>query len=160
LLIDNYDSFTYNLYQLISEVNGSEPTVVRNDEVRDLAAFELAGFDNVVISPGPGRPDRARDMGISTRVIAETELPLRGVGRGHTGIAIVAVGSVGRAPRAWDGYLDRVAHDGRVLFPGLPQDFFVVRYHSLAAQHVPEAFDVTATTAGGVIMGVRHRERP
>ncbi|MGW4633707.1 aminodeoxychorismate synthase component I [Nocardia sp. NPDC004415] len=160
LLIDNYDSFTYNLYQLISEVNGSEPTVVRNDEVGDPAALELSRFDNVVISPGPGRPDRARDMGISTRVIAETELPLLGVCLGHQGIVIGAGGTVGRAPRARHGYLDRVAHDDRDLFAGLPQDFTVVRYHSLAAQHVPDSLDVTATTADGVIMGVRHRERP
>ncbi|WP_336083423.1 aminodeoxychorismate synthase component I [Nocardia sp. SSK8] len=160
LLIDNYDSFTYNLYQLISEVNGSEPTVVRNDDVPDLVALELSRFDNVVISPGPGRPDRARDMGISTRLIAETELPLLGVCLGHQGIVVGAGGTVGRAPRARHGYLDRVAHDDRDLFAGLPQDFTVVRYHSLAAERVPEVLEVTASTGDGVIMGVRHRERP
>ncbi|WP_278262688.1 aminodeoxychorismate synthase component I [Nocardia sp. AG03] len=160
LLIDNYDSFTYNLYQLISEVNGNEPTVVRNDDVHDLAALELSRFDNVVISPGPGRPDSARDMGISTRVIAETELPLLGVCLGHQGIVIGAGGTVGRAPRARHGYLDQVAHDDRDLFAGLPQDFTVVRYHSLAAQKVPDSLEVTASTGDGVIMGVRHRERP
>ncbi|MET9214494.1 MULTISPECIES: aminodeoxychorismate synthase component I [unclassified Nocardia] len=158
LLIDNYDSFTYNLYQLISEVNGSEPIVVRNDEADGLA---LADFDNVVISPGPGRPDRARDMGVSTAVIAESTLPLLGVCLGHQGIVIGAGGTVGRAPEARHGYLDRVAHDDRDLFAGLPQDFTVVRYHSLAAREpLPPVLEVTASTSDGVIMGVRHRERP
>lgn len=158
LLIDNYDSFTYNLYQLISEVNGNEPTVVRNDEA---AGLDLDRFDNVVISPGPGRPDRARDMGVSTEVIARTELPLLGVCLGHQGIVLGAGGTVGRAPRARHGYLDQVAHDDRDLFAGLPQDFTVVRYHSLAAREpLPAALAVTARTDDGVIMGVRHRERP
>ncbi|MEU5405535.1 aminodeoxychorismate synthase component I [Nocardia asteroides] len=161
LLIDNYDSFTYNLYQLISEVNGSEPVVVRNDEADSVAGLGLDRFDNVVVSPGPGRPDRARDMGISTAVIAESTLPLLGVCLGHQGIVIGAGGTVGRAPQARHGYLDRVAHDDRDLFAGLPPDFTVVRYHSLAAETpLPASLEVTATTADGVIMGVRHRERP
>ncbi|MFC6013353.1 aminodeoxychorismate synthase [Nocardia lasii] len=161
LLIDNYDSFTYNLYQLISEVNGSEPVVVRNDEVTDPAELGLADFDNVVISPGPGRPDRARDMGVSTALIAQTELPLLGVCLGHQGIVIDAGGTVTRAPQARHGFLDQVRHDDRDLFAGLPQDFTVVRYHSLAADEpLPDALEVTASTSDGVVMGVRHRERP
>ncbi|MFC4372580.1 aminodeoxychorismate synthase component I [Nocardia halotolerans] len=161
LLIDNYDSFTYNLYQLISEVNGSEPTVVRNDEAADLTELGLRDFDNVVISPGPGRPDRGRDMGVSTAVIARTELPLLGVCLGHQGIVIGAGGTVERAPQARHGFLDRVRHDDRDLFAGLPQDFTVVRYHSLAAeQPLPAVLEATASTGDGVIMGVRHRERP
>ncbi|MGW5455444.1 aminodeoxychorismate synthase component I [Nocardia sp. NPDC003979] len=161
LLIDNYDSFTYNLYQLISEVNGSEPVVVRNDEVGSVGELGLDRFDNVVISPGPGRPDRARDMGVSTAVLEQAELPLLGVCLGHQGIVIGAGGQVGRAPEARHGYLDRVAHDDRDLFAGLPQDFTVVRYHSLAAlRPLPDVLEVTATTGDGVVMGVRHRERP
>ncbi|WP_280341036.1 aminodeoxychorismate synthase component I [Nocardia neocaledoniensis] len=161
LLIDNYDSFTYNLYQLISEVNGNEPTVVRNDAAAGLGELGLDRFDNVVISPGPGRPDRARDMGVSTALIAATELPLLGVCLGHQGIVIGAGGTVGRAPQARHGYLDQVTHDDRDLFAGLPQDFTVVRYHSLAAgQPLPEVLEVTASTSDGVVMGVRHRERP
>ncbi|MFD3591140.1 aminodeoxychorismate synthase component I [Nocardia sp. NPDC058640] len=157
LLIDNYDSFTYNLYQLISEVNGNEPTVVRNDE----APVDLNQFDNVVISPGPGRPDRTGDMGLSTAVIAESELPLLGVCLGHQGIVIGAGGTVERAPEARHGFLDQVTHDDRDLFAGLPQNFTVVRYHSLAAQSpLPDTLEVTASTGDGVIMGVRHRERP
>lgn len=132
LLIDNYDSFTYNLYQLISEVNGSEPTVVRNDEAEGV--LNLDHFDNVVISPGPGQPDRARDMGVSTALIAQTELPLLGVCLGHQGIVLGAGGTVERAAQARHGFLDQVTHDDRDLFAGLPQGFTVVRYHSLAAR--------------------------
>ncbi|MEV6769856.1 aminodeoxychorismate synthase [Nocardia sp. NPDC051030] len=161
LLIDNYDSFTYNLYQLISKVNGVEPVVVRNDEVSDAAALDLDSFDNIVISPGPGRPDVARDFGISAELIAHSELPLLGVCLGHQGIVIAAGGLVTTAPEARHGYPDRITHDGRDLFAGVPQDFTAVRYHSLcAAMPLPEELEVTATAPDGVIMGVRHRSRP
>ncbi|MFI9505340.1 aminodeoxychorismate synthase component I [Nocardia sp. NPDC052566] len=161
LLVDNYDSFTYNLYQLISEVNGVEPTVVRNDEVADLAGLDLARFDNVVISPGPGRPDRHRDMGISAAIIRDTELPLLGVCLGHQGIVVAAGGAVTAAPIARHGYLDRIEHDGRGLFEGVPPEFTAVRYHSLAAERpLPDTLEITAVAQDGVIMGVRHRSRP
>ncbi|QIS10668.1 aminodeoxychorismate synthase component I [Nocardia arthritidis] len=161
LLIDNYDSFTYNLYQLISEVNGVEPTVVRNDEAGSVERLELARFDNVVISPGPGRPDVRRDIGISAAVIRESELPLLGVCLGHQGIVVAAGGRVGPAPVPRHGYLETVEHDGIDLFEGLPQDFTVVRYHSLAAlRPLPDCLEITAEAADGVIMGVRHRHRP
>ncbi|WP_433756284.1 aminodeoxychorismate synthase component I [Nocardia sp. CA-135398] len=161
LLIDNYDSFTYNLYQLISEVNGEEPTVVRNDEVDDIARLRLERFDNVVISPGPGRPDVGRDIGISAAVIRETELPLLGVCLGHQAIVVAAGGIVTTAPVARHGYLDHIEHDGDELFAGLPEGFTAVRYHSLCAQRpLPDSLDITAVAADGVIMGVRHRSRP
>ncbi|MFR9751430.1 aminodeoxychorismate synthase [Nocardia sp. 004] len=161
LLIDNYDSFTYNLYQLISEVNGVEPTVVRNDEAHTVAELELDRFDNVVISPGPGRPEVARDMGISAAVIRETALPLLGVCLGHQGIVRAAGGVVTTAPTARHGYLDRIEHDGRELFAGIPQGFTAVRYHSLCApQPLPDELELTAVAADGVVMGVRHRIRP
>ncbi|MFD7846656.1 aminodeoxychorismate synthase [Nocardia sp. NPDC059764] len=161
LLIDNYDSFTYNLYQLISRVNGVEPVVVRNDEVGSIEELGLDGFDNIVISPGPGRPDVPRDFGISAALIAESNLPLLGVCLGHQGIVIAADGEVVTAPRARHGYPDLISHDGRGLFADVPQGFSAVRYHSLcAAQPFPAALEVTATAPDGVIMGVRHRTRP
>ncbi|MBF6164967.1 aminodeoxychorismate synthase component I [Streptomyces gardneri] len=161
LLIDNYDSFTYNLYQLISEVNGVEPTVVRNDEARTVAELDLGRFDNVVVSPGPGRPDVPRDVGISAAVIRESHLPLLGVCLGHQGIVVAAGGVVAGAPAARHGYLDRIEHDGRHLFAGLPQGFTAVRYHSLAAlRPLPGDLEVTALSGDGVVMGVRHRTRP
>ncbi|MEV6388935.1 aminodeoxychorismate synthase component I [Nocardia xishanensis] len=161
LLIDNYDSFTYNLYQLISEVNGVEPTVVRNDEADDPARLGLHRFANVVVSPGPGRPDITRDVGISAAVIATTELPLLGVCLGHQGIVVAAGGLVAPAPIARHGYLDQVCHDNSDLFAGLPQNFTAVRYHSLCAiRPLPDDLEITASTPDGVIMGVRHLVRP
>ncbi|WP_433679737.1 aminodeoxychorismate synthase component I [Nocardia sp. CA-119907] len=161
LLIDNYDSFTYNLYQLISEVNGEEPTVVRNDEVGDIGQLRLERFDNVVISPGPGRPDVTRDIGISAAVIRETELPLLGVCLGHQALVVAEGGIVTTAPAARHGYLDRIEHDGNDLFAGLPEGFTAVRYHSLAAERpLPDSLEITAVAADGVIMGVRHRSKP
>lgn len=161
LLIDNYDSFTYNLYQLISEVYGSEPVVVRNDEARTVRQLRLDRFDNVVISPGPGRPDVARDVGLSAAVIRETGLPLLGVCLGHQAIVVAEGGVVDGAPAARHGYLDRIDHDGAGLFAGLPQQFTAVRYHSLcAAEPLPDALEVTARSSDGVVMGVRHRGRP
>ncbi len=161
LLIDNYDSFTYNLYQLISEVNGEEPTVVRNDEVDDVARLRLERFDNVVISPGPGRPDIGRDIGISAAVIRATELPLLGVCLGHQALVVAAGGIVTTAPIARHGYLDHIEHGGDELFAGLPEGFTAVRYHSLCAQRpLPDSLEITAVAADGVIMGVRHRSRP
>ncbi|WP_067541443.1 aminodeoxychorismate synthase [Nocardia crassostreae] len=161
LLIDNYDSFTYNLYQLISEVNGIEPVVVRNDEVARVSELDLDGFDNIVVSPGPGRPDVPRDFGISAAVIAQAELPLLGVCLGHQGIVIAAGGVVTAAPEARHGYPDLITHDGRELFADVPQGFTAVRYHSLCAgTPLPDELEVTATSPDGVVMGVRHRTRP
>ncbi|NEW51604.1 aminodeoxychorismate synthase component I [Nocardia cyriacigeorgica] len=161
LLIDNYDSFTYNLYQLISEVYGTEPTVVRNDEARAVRQLRLDRFDNIVISPGPGRPDVARDVGISAAIIRETDLPLLGVCLGHQAIVVDAGGVVDTAPVARHGYLDRIEHDGIGLFTGLPQQFTAVRYHSLCAPRpLPDALEVTARASDGVVMGIRHRSRP
>lgn len=120
LLIDNYDSYTYNLFQLIAEVNGEEPVVVLNDAVGalpDLGAY-LAGFDNVVVSPGPGHPAEPRDFGLSTAVLAESPIPVLGVCLGHQGIALGEGGRVGPAPEPRHGHLSTVRHDGRDLFRG------------------------------------------
>ncbi|MBF6065465.1 aminodeoxychorismate synthase component I [Nocardia terpenica] len=161
LLVDNYDSFTYNLFQLIAEVNGVEPVVVRNDAVTDPAELGLDRFDNIVISPGPGRPDSARDFGISRELIERAELPLLGVCLGHQGIVLAAGGAVVAAPHPRHGYPDRITHDDCDLFAGIPRDFLAVRYHSLCAAHpLPDDLVLTATAPDGVIMGVRHRHRP
>ncbi|ATL71695.1 aminodeoxychorismate synthase component I [Nocardia terpenica] len=161
LLVDNYDSFTYNLFQLIAEVNGVEPVVVRNDAVTDPAELGLDRFDNIVISPGPGRPDSARDFGISRELIERAELPLLGVCLGHQGIVLAAGGAVVAAPHPRHGYPDRITHDDCDLFAGIPRDFLAVRYHSLCAAHpLPDDLALTATAPDGVIMGVRHRHRP
>ncbi|WP_019928459.1 aminodeoxychorismate synthase component I [Nocardia sp. BMG111209] len=160
LLVDNYDSFTYNLFQLIGSVNRYPPTVIRNDEL-DPELLDVSVFDNIVISPGPGRPDVARDFGLSRYLVEHAELPLLGVCLGHQGIVLGAGGSVVSAPAPRHGFPDLIHHDGQDLFEGLPDDFTAVRYHSLcAATPLPEALEVTATAPDGVIMGVRHRTRP
>ncbi|HEX3784174.1 MAG TPA: aminodeoxychorismate synthase component I [Pseudonocardiaceae bacterium] len=160
LLIDNYDSYTYNLFQLIAEVNGVEPTVVANDVSRS-EPVDLDEFDNIVISPGPGHPARPGDFGICADVIARTRIPLLGVCLGHQGIAVGAGGVVDLAPQARHGHLTKVSHDGSDLFEGLPEQFTVVRYHSLCAvEPLPSNVIATAWAEDGVIMGLKHRDRP
>ncbi|MFC4854083.1 aminodeoxychorismate synthase component I [Actinophytocola glycyrrhizae] len=155
LIIDNYDSFTYNLCHQVGAVTGVAPTVVRNDEHVDLG-----GFTHVIVSPGPGRPERAADFGICGDVIATTHLPLLGVCLGHQGICHVHGGAVGPAPRVRHGETSAVHHDGTGLFAGLPTPFTAVRYHSLAVTRLPDVLEPVATSDDGVLMAVRHRERP
>ncbi|MEU5121060.1 chorismate-binding protein [Streptomyces asoensis] len=160
LLIDNHDSYTYNLFQLIAEVNGEEPVVILNDTPAD-AVPDLAAFDNVVVSPGPGHPSKPRDFGISAAVLAGSPVPVLGVCLGHQGIAQGEGGRVVPAPEPRHGHLSAVRHDGRDLFQGLPQHFTAVRYHSLAVREpLPAALEATAWAEDGVLMGLRHRERP
>ncbi|MGC9535377.1 aminodeoxychorismate synthase component I [Streptomyces sp. UG1] len=163
LLIDNYDSYTYNLFQLIAEVNGEEPVVILNDAPAD-AIPDLAdpgNFDNVVVSPGPGHPGTSRDFGISARLLAASPLPVLGVCLGHQGIALGEEGRIEPAPQPRHGHLSTVRHDGRDLFQGLPQQFTAVRYHSLAVREpLPETLQATAWAEDGVLMGLRHRDRP
>ena len=159
LIIDNYDSYTYNLFQLISEVNGEEAVVVRNDAAT-WEELSRRGFDNVVISPGPGRPERPGDFGICADVLATPDLPILGVCLGHQGLAQVNGGVVGRAPDAVHGRISAVFHDESPLFAGIPQGFGAVRYHSLRVDEIPAAVRRSAWTADGTVMGLAHRERP
>ncbi|MGW3323552.1 aminodeoxychorismate synthase component I [Streptomyces virginiae] len=159
LLIDNYDSFTYNLFHQITEAGGREPEVVRNDDPRWSARL-LADFDNVVVSPGPGTPLEARDLGISHEVLATTRLPALGICLGHQAIGALHGATVGRAPAPLHGRISRVRHDGKDLFAGLPSPMEVVRYHSLTVTDLPPELEATAWTADGILMGLRHRSRP
>jgi anthranilate synthase component 2 len=160
LLIDNYDSFTYNLFQYLGEL-GQELKVVRNDELSAAEVLALAP-ERVVISPGPGNPDQA---GISLDVIrlcAERRVPLLGVCLGHQALGQSFGGKVVRAERLMHGKTSMIEHDGRVPFTGLPQPFEATRYHSLVVDRdsVPAALEVSAWTEDGVVMGLRHRELP
>jgi para-aminobenzoate synthetase len=159
LLIDNYDSFTFNLFHLLGEVNGDEPIVVRNDELPwdELAALPV---DNVVISPGPGRPERDRDVGVSLDVLRRAQVPVLGVCLGHQALAHVTGGAIEHAPEVMHGRLSSIHHDGRGLFAGIPQGFAAVRYHSLVVGACPAELHVTAWTPDAIVMGLEHRTRP
>ncbi|MEA2140906.1 MAG: para-aminobenzoate synthetase [Solirubrobacteraceae bacterium] len=160
LLIDNYDSFTYNLFQLLAEANGEEPVVVRNDAA-DWRELRRLGFDNVVISAGPGRPDREGDFGVCAEAIERAEVPLLGVCLGHQGLSWVHGAAVLPAPVAMHGRISAILHEGSPLFAGIPREFQAVRYHSLCvAQPLPAALQVIAQTSDGVVMAVAHRTRP
>ena len=159
LVIDNYDSFTYNLVHLVA-AETEDVRVVRNDEVTVEEVERLAPA-GVLISPGPGRPDAA---GVSERVIEQfgETTPILGVCLGHQAIGEVYGGRITHAPELMHGKTSRVRHDGRTLFEGLAQDFVATRYHSLVVDRasLPDALEVSAETADGVVMGFRHREHP
>jgi para-aminobenzoate synthetase len=158
LLIDNYDSFTYNLFQALAEVNGREPLVVRNDEAR-WDELERLDFDNVVISPGPGRPERPGDFGVCAEAIRRCERPLLGVCLGMQGLGWVEEGVVERAPQPLHGRVVEVEHDGSGLFAGIPSPFEAVRYHSLALAHPLSSSLREIATCDGVPMAIEHRDR-
>jgi len=159
LVIDNYDSFTYNLVQYFGEL-GAELSVKRNDEI-SLEEVRNAGTDRICISPGPGRPENA---GISEAVIREfaDKLPILGVCLGHQCIAHVFGGNVVRAPRLMHGKTSLINHRDRGVFENLPQPLEATRYHSLIVQRegLPDSLEVTAETAEGEIMGLQHKEFP
>lgn len=159
LLIDNYDSFTYNLYQYLSEL-GEEVNVKRNDEIT-LNEVEELKPERIVISPGPGRPENA---GISNEVILRfgERVPILGVCLGHQCIGQVYGGEVVHAGEIKHGKTSLIYHDERGVFEGLTSPFPAVRYHSLAVSRygLPECLEVTAWTENDIIMGLRHREYP
>jgi anthranilate synthase/phosphoribosyltransferase len=157
LLVDNYDSFVFNLYQYLGEL-GADVDVVRNDAVdADEALWRDA--THIVISPGPGAPDEA---GVSLELARRSNVPLLGVCLGHQALGQAFGGRVVRAPRLMHGKTSEVRHDGRGVFANLPDPLTVGRYHSLvvAAESVPACLEVSAWAEGGVVMGLRHRERP
>jgi anthranilate synthase component II len=159
LLIDNYDSFTYNLFHYLGEL-GAEVKVVRNDEISADQALGLKP-QGIVLSPGPCTPNEA---GICLDVIkqADGRMPILGVCLGHQAIGQVYGGSVVRAPEPMHGKLSRVHHTGRSVFRGLNNDFLATRYHSLTIDppSMPAALEITATSEDGVIQGVMHKTHP
>ncbi|MEV1117122.1 aminodeoxychorismate synthase component I [Actinosynnema sp. NPDC049800] len=159
LLIDNYDSFSYNLAHYLGEVNGVEPTVIRNDEP-GWRPEHLDAFDNVVISPGPGTPGVPADFGICRDVVTSGRIPLLGVCLGHQGIAMLGGGSIALAPEPRHGRKSLVRHDGTGLFAGIPTQYEVVRYHSWVVDRLSDDLDPIAWTPDGVLMALRHRHRP
>jgi anthranilate synthase/aminodeoxychorismate synthase-like glutamine amidotransferase len=156
LVIDNYDSFVYNLVQELGEL-GADPVVFRNDAI-DIEGIRAQAPDAILISPGPGRPETA---GISVSVIEALagEFPILGVCLGHQAIGQAYGGEVVAAPTLMHGKTSAIHHDGTGVFTGLPDPFTATRYHSLVVEPstLPDVLEVTARTVDGVIMGVRHR---
>jgi anthranilate synthase/aminodeoxychorismate synthase-like glutamine amidotransferase len=158
LLLDNYDSFTFNLAQYLGEL-GAPPLVKRNDEISldEIAALKP---DRIVISPGPGRPE---DAGISIDLIRRfgPSTPILGVCLGHQGIGVAFGGAVVRAAQLMHGKVSSVQHDGRGVFRGVSQPFIAGRYHSLVvAEPLPDSLEMAARTDDGTVMGIRHRTFP
>ena len=157
LLVDNYDSFTYNLAHLFEEL-GAEVVVRRNDEL-DADGAERLAPSHLVVSPGPGRPeDSGATPGIVERLTRTTRT--LGVCLGHQAIVECFGGTIGPAHELVHGKATVVTHDRRGIFDGLPEDFLAGRYHSLAATSVPDCFEISATAPDGEVMAVRHRELP
>ncbi|MDA3644558.1 aminodeoxychorismate/anthranilate synthase component II [Saccharopolyspora indica] len=158
LVVDNYDSFVYNLVQYLAQL-GADCVVRRNDVVTD---DEVAAADGLLLSPGPGTPDRAgRTMELIQRCAAERK-PVLGVCLGHQAIGAVWGGVVERAPELLHGKVSEIHHSGAGVFAGLAEPFIATRYHSLIvrADTIPDDFEITARTASGIVMGMRHRELP
>ena len=157
LLIDNYDSFTYNLVQYLGEL-GAEVLVRRNDEVTVSEVEDDIRPDRVVVSPGPGTPD---DAGVSLELIANLSghVPILGVCLGHQSIGQIFGGRVVRAPEPVHGKPAEICHDGKTIFEGLDYRFTAGRYHSLVVERetLPDCLEISATTPDGIIMGLRHR---
>lgn len=163
VLLDNYDSFAYNLFQAVGQLTGTVAQVYRNDRVSltDIAACDPT---HIIISPGPGRPDDPDYFGVCTRVIVELgrSVPLLGVCLGHQGIALAFGGKVASAPRLMHGKTSQIEHDRRGLFRDLPSPMTAMRYHSLTVDRasLPADLEVSSWTGDGVIMGLRHRRYP
>ena len=158
LVVDNYDSFVFNLVQYLGQL-GAETTVVRNDEISAEAAID---YDGVLISPGPGTPEAA---GISIAMIkfcAEKKIPLFGVCLGHQAIGVAFGATVSRAPELMHGKTSEIIHNCEGVFTNLPSPFTATRYHSLAIERatVPNELQITSETEGGIVMSVRHKTLP
>jgi para-aminobenzoate synthetase len=160
LLVDNHDSYTYNVFHLLAAASGEEPMVVNNDAV-SWRVLTRMDFDAIVLSPGPGHPSRWHDFGVCRDILRHSEIPVFGICLGHQGIGNLLEGTVNRAPMAMHGRLSRVMHEGKGLFKGVPQGFSVVRYHSLAITTPPgPEGSICAWSDDGVVMGVEHTKRP
>jgi anthranilate synthase component 2 len=156
VVVDHYDSYTWNLVHLIASVTGTPPTVVEHDQV---TVAELARSTHVVLSPGPGHPDVAADFAVGRSLLLDPPVPVLGVCLGMQGLVSAYGGRVAAVEPA-HGELSQVRHSGRGLFDAIPSPYDVVRYHSLAAVSVPEVLEVTAVAEAGVVMAVAHRSLP
>ncbi len=156
VVVDHYDSYTWNLVHLVAAVTGVLPRVVQHDQV---GLAEVLAFSHVVLSPGPGHPDNDEDFAIGREVLLSAARPVFGVCLGMQGLVTAYGGTIARGEPA-HGSVARISHDGLGVFRGLPPDFDAVRYHSLQAVEVPTSLIVTAHSEDGVVQGVRHVSLP
>jgi len=159
LLVDNHDSYTYNVFHLLAGVSGEEPIVVDNDAV-SWRALSRWDFDAIILSPGPGTPRRWHDFCVCDDILRYSEIPVLGICLGHQGLGKMLDGNVSSAPEAMHGRLSKIFHEGAGLFADIPQGFPVVRYHSLAITGMSSDGNVCAWADDGVVMGIEHRRRP
>lgn len=160
IIIDNYDSFTYNIFQLVAEINQCRPLIFRNDEISWQQIQELE-FDNIILSPGPGSAENEKDFGLCRDIILNSTKPVLGVCLGHQGICHYYGGNVTKAAVPVHGLVDKVYHKGHSILENIPSPFNVVRYHSLIVNDpVPDCFEVTARTEDNLIMAVAHKDKP
>lgn len=160
LIIDNYDSYTYNLFQLIGKVSGVEPLVIKNDEMTYDEILNLE-FDNVIISPGPGSPDKEKDFGVCREIIEKLDKPILGICLGHQGIYYYHGGEVVRAKEPMHGRQSPVIHNGKGIFKGIKNNFIVTRYHSLTCEDKElDDIKIDARTPDGIVMGISHKTKP
>lgn len=163
LIIDNYDSFTYNIYQLIAEVNQENPVVITNNQL-SWQEIKQANFDNIIISPGPGNPEKKEDFGVCEEVLLKSEIPILGICLGHQGLGYYYGEKIIKAPEPYHGRISKVYHRQDSLFVDIPSPFSVVRYHSLIIANNPKKFnsslEVIAYTQDNLIMGIKHKYKP
>ncbi len=159
VIIDNYDSFTYNIFQYIGEITKTKPKVYYNDQI-SWEGFTKLNADAVIISPGSGNPKLAKDFGIAKDIIQKAKLPILGVCLGHQGIGYLYGTSIEYAPEVAHGKISNISHTGTDLFTNIPQGFKAVRYHSLMVSGLPTHIIKTAWTKDNIIMGIKHATKP
>lgn len=159
VIIDNYDSFTYNLFQYVAEITGTKPEVYYNNQI-SWKDFTKLKADAVIISPGPGNPKNTKDLGIAKEIIQKAKLPILGVCLGHQGIGLLYGSDVVHAKEVAHGEISNIYHTGKDLFANIPQGFKAVRYHSLIVSNLHTTLIKTAWTKDNVIMGIKHTTKP
>ncbi|WP_373480400.1 aminodeoxychorismate synthase [Geminocystis sp.] len=157
LIIDNYDSFTYNIYQLLADVNQKEPIVITNNQLSWQEIKEL-NFDNIIISPGPGNPENIKDFGVCGEVLLKANIPILGVCLGHQGLGYFYGAKIRRSPEPFHGRISKIYHHQHSIFKGIPSPFSVMRYHSLIIDYpLPNDLEVIAKTEDNLVMGIKHK---
>lgn len=168
LIIDNFDSYTFNIWQIVADINKISPDVVYNDNIaclNELRRTKYQNYDCIILSPGPGTVENPLDFGICKHILLESPIPVLGVCLGHQGLAYTFGGTITKAPEPVHGRIWSISHNSEGIFKDLPKTVSVVRYHSLIVAEdvtykVPSCLEVTARTSEGLIMGLRHRHRP